>query len=499
MSVSRMRMTSNQVWVLALTSLGSFMIALDSTVVTTALSTIRRDLGASVATLEWTVNAYVLSFAVLLMTGAALGDRFGRRRMFVAGLALFTAASAACGLSPGIGVLIAARAVEGAGAALVMPLALTQLSSAFTAAQRGRALGLFTGAVGLATLSGPFIGGAIAQGLAWQWIFWINVPIGLLAIAGVLAHMAESHGPNGRLDIGGVLLAMGGSFCLVWGAVRGGSAGWGSREVVAAMTAGALLVVAFVGWELRVNAPMLPMRFFRSRAFTLANAANFCLVGSMYGTLFFLAQYLQTALGFGPFGAGLRLMPWTGTLLICAPVAGNLADRLGERRFIAGGLLLQAAGMGWLALIASPDLAYPQMLLPLVISGCGISMAMPATQKVAVSAVSVREIGQASGAFNMLRQLGGVFGIAIVVSVFAATGSFGSPQGFTDGFGPAMAVTAGLALAGAAAALGAPGRRRADHASATTSTAPVPAPDLERSAGPAPDAVLSKAGGPSHN
>ncbi len=393
--------------------------------------------------------------------------------MFVAGLALFTAASAACGLSPGIGVLIAARAVEGAGAALVMPLALTQLSSAFTAAQRGRALGLFTGAVGLATLSGPFIGGAIAQGLAWQWIFWINVPIGLLAIAGVLAHMAESHGPNGRLDIGGVLLAMGGSFCLVWGAVRGGSAGWGSREVVAAMTAGALLVVAFVGWELRVNAPMLPMRFFRSRAFTLANAANFCLVGSMYGTLFFLAQYLQTALGFGPFGAGLRLMPWTGTLLICAPVAGNLADRLGERRFIAGGLLLQAAGMG--------------------------SMAMPATQKVAVSAVSVHEIGQASGAFNMLRQLGGVFGIAIVVSVFAATGSFGSPQGFTDGFGPAMAVTAGLALAGAAAALGAPGRRRADHASATTSTAPVPAPDLERSAGPAPDAVLSKAGGPSHN
>jgi EmrB/QacA subfamily drug resistance transporter len=375
---------------------------------------------------------------------------------------------------------VPARAVEGAGAALVMPLALTQLSSAFSAAQRGRALGLFSGVVGLATLSGPFIGGAIAQGLAWQWIFWINVPIGLLAIAGVLARMAESHGPDGRFDIGGVLLAMGGSFGLIWGAVRGGSAGWGSREVVASMAAGTFLVCAFVGWELRATAPMLPMRFFRSGAFTLANAANFGLIGSMYGTLFFLAQYLQTALGFGPFGAGLRLMPWTGTLLICAPVAGNLADRLGERRFIAGGLLLQAAGVGWLALIARPDLAYPQMLLPLVISGCGISMAMPATQKAAISAVSVREIGQASGAFNMLRQLGGVFGIAIVVSVFAATGSFGSPQGFTDGFGPAMAVAAALALAGAAAALGVPGRPRTHHAPAITSAAPAPALQEQR-------------------
>jgi EmrB/QacA subfamily drug resistance transporter len=475
MVASRMRMTSTQAWVLALTSSGSFMIALDSTVVTTALSTIRRDLGASVATLEWTVNAYVLSFAVLLMTGAALGDRFGRRRMFIAGLALFAAASAACGLSSGIGALIAARAVQGAGAALVMPLSLTQLSAAFSAAQRGTALGLYSGVVGLATLSGPFIGGAIAQGLAWQWIFWINVPVGLLAIAGVRARMTESRGPAGRFDIGGVLLAMGGSFCLVWGAVRSGDAGWGSREVVASMAAGALLSVAFVGWEQRASAPMLPMRFFRSRSFALANAANFCLIGSMYGTLFFLAQYLQTALGFGPFGAGLRLMPWTGTLLVCAPVAGNLAGRLGERPFMAGGLLLQAAGIGWLALIARPDLGYPKMLLPLVISGCGISMAMPAAQKAAVSAVGVREIGQASGAFNMLRQLGGVFGIAIVVSVFAATGSFGSPQGFTDGFGPAMAVAAALALAGAAAALGVPG-------SAGSRTAPAaPAAVLEAS------------------
>jgi EmrB/QacA subfamily drug resistance transporter len=481
MNVSRLRMTPSQLWALALTSTASFMIALDGTVVTTALSTIRHDLGASVATLEWTVNAYVLSFAVLLMTGAALGDRFGRRRMFVAGLAIFMASSAACGLSPGIGVLIAARAVEGAGAALVMPLALTQLSAAFSAEQRGRALGIFSGMTGLATLSGPFIGGAIAQGLAWQWIFWINVPIGLIAIVGVLSRMGESHGPNGRFDVSGVLLAMGGAFGLVWGAVRASSIGWASDEVVVSMLAGSLLAFAFVGWEQRASAPMLPMRFFRSRAFALANAANFALIGSMYGVLFFLAQYLQTALGYGPLGAGLRLMPWTGTLLVCAPVAGNLADRLGERRFLAGGLLLQGAGVGWLALVARPGLAYPQMLLPLVISGCGVSMAMPAAQKAVVGAVGAQEIGQASGAFNMLRQLGGVFGIAAIVSVFAATGNLGSPRGFTDGFGPAMGVAAVLALAGAAAALGVPGRA-APRPAGMSSSGPAPAfPERVRS------------------
>ncbi len=461
-------MTPTQRWVLGLTSAASFMIALDSTIVATALTTIRHDLGASVETLEWTVSAYVLSFAVLLLTGAALGDRFGRRRMFAAGLGLFTAASAACALSPGIGALIAARAVEGAGAALIMPLALTQLSAAFPPHRRGRALGIFSGLTGLATFSGPFVGGAVAQGLTWRWIFWINIPIGVIVIAGVRRHLGESRGPNFRFDICGVLLATGAAFGLVWALVRGNSAGWGSREVIVAATAGAGLLAAFVGWELRTSAPMLPMRFFGIRAFAAANAANFFLIGSMYGTLFFLAQYLQTALGYGPLGAGLRLMPWTGTLMVCAPVAGNLADRVGERALMASGLILQTAGMGWLALIARTGPAYPQLLLPLIIGGCGMSMAMPAAQKAVVGAVPVAQIGQASGIFSMLRQLGGVFGIAIVVSAFGATGGFGSPQAFTAGFAPAMGVAAALALAGAIAAASMPRRRPALPAAAST-------------------------------
>jgi EmrB/QacA subfamily drug resistance transporter len=435
------------------------MIALDTTVVATVLSTIRRELGASVETLEWTVNAYVLSFGVLLLTGAALGDRFGRRRMFVIGLAVFAAASAACALSPNIGTLIAARAVQGGGAALVLPLAMTQLSAAFPAERRGKALGVFTGVAGLATFSGPFVGGAVAQGLAWQWVFWLNIPIGVAIIGLVPATVAETFGPNTRLDFGGVVLATGAALGLVWGLVRGNSAGWYSVEVVASLLAGALLVIGFVGWEGRTGAPMLPMRLFRVRAFSTANAANFCLIGSMYGALFLMAQYLQTALGYQPLAAGLRLMPWTGLLMICAPIAGTFADRLGERPFLAGGLVLQAAGLLWLALVAAPALPYPRMFAPLVLSGLGISMALPAAQKAVVGAVRADEIGQASGAFNALRQIGGAFGIAAIAAVFAATGSYTSPRRFTDGFAAAVGFAAALALIGAVIAASTPGRK----------------------------------------
>ncbi|MFC1418110.1 MFS transporter [Streptacidiphilus cavernicola] len=444
--------TPKQRWVLALASTASFMMALDTTAVATALSTIQRDLGASLETLQWTVNAYVLSFAVLLLTGAALGDRYGRRRMLGFGLGLFTAASAACALAPGIGVLIAARAVQGAGAALVLPLAMTHLSAAFPPRQRGRALGLFSGLTGLATFSGPFIGGAVAQGLAWQWIFWINLPIGLLAVLLVRLRLDESTGPGVRFDVGGVLLATGGALGLVWGLVRGNDAGWGSAEIIGALAGGAVLTVGFVRWELRAAAPMLPMRFFRDRTFAAANTSNFCLTASLYGTLFFLAQYLQVALGHGPLAAGLRMMTWTGTLMVCAPIAGSLADRLGERRLLAAGMLLQAVGGVWLALAATPTLPYDRLVAPLLISGCGLSMAMPSAQKAAVGAVAPREIGQASGAFNMLRQLGGVFGIALCAAVFTRNGGYASTRAFTDGFAAAMWVTAGLALVGATAA-----------------------------------------------
>jgi EmrB/QacA subfamily drug resistance transporter len=437
------------------------MVALDALVVTTALSTIRVDLGASIEQLEWTVNAYNLSFAVLLMTAAAVGDRIGRRRMFAAGLGLFVAASAACALAPDVGWLIAARAVQGVGAAMITPVALALLSANFPAELRGKAMGMFAGITGLAVLGGPVVGGAIAQGAAWQWIFWLNVPIGLAAMPLVLRRIPESYGPRARLDLGGLALVTGAALGIVWGLVRGNQAGWGSVEVVGTLAAGAVLAAGFVAWELRAREPMLPMGFFRSRAFSAGNASVFLLLASLFGAAFFLAQFLQTSLGDGPLDTGLRLMPWTATLFIVAPIAGSLVNRVGERPLIVGGLLLQAIGMASIALMASPAMAYADMVPALVVAGTGVSMAIPATQSVVMGALAPTEAGKASGTYNMVRQLGGVFGIAILVAVFSGAGSYASPQAFTDGFGPALGVTAALALVGALTALGLPGRRSA--------------------------------------
>jgi EmrB/QacA subfamily drug resistance transporter len=448
-------------WVLVLTGIGSLMAALDTLVVSTALSTIRLDLGASVEQLEWTVNAYNLSFAVLLITGAALGDRYGRRKLYAAGLGLFAAASAACALAPGVGWLIAARAVQGAGSALLMPLGLALLSAAFPPERRGAAIGIFSAITGLAVASGPLVGGAIVEGISWEWIFWVNVPIGLLAVPLVLIRMKESFGPDTSLDLRGLALVTGGALGFVWGLVRGNQVGWGSVEVVGSLAIGVLLAVAFVVWELRAREPMLPMRFFRSRAFSAGNAAIFFTFASLFGAVFFYAQLLQISLGYGPLDAGLRLLPWTATFITVAPIAGALADRIGERPLMVGGLFLQAAGMVWLALIAEPGLAYSRLLGPFIVAGVGISMAIPAAQNSVVGSVSLEAIGKAAGVNSMMRELGGVFGIAVVVAVFAAAGSYASPAAFTDGFAPAIGVAAGLALAGAFAGLALPGRRRA--------------------------------------
>jgi EmrB/QacA subfamily drug resistance transporter len=407
---------SNQTWILALTSIGSVMVALDTTVVATALTTIQHHLHASLADLEWTVNAYGLSFGVLLMTGAALGDRFGRRRLYVYGLALFIAASAGCALSPNVGVLVGARAIQGAGAALVAPLSLTLLSSAFPPERRGWALGIFAGLTGLAVLAGPVLGGAVTQGLAWQWIFWINVPIGLIAIPLVLARIEEILGSRARLDVPGLVLVTGAGLGLVWGLVRGNNAGWDSVEVLTALTGGAALAVAFVVWELRAEQPMLPMRLFGSRAFSSGNAANFLLSASLFSSVFFMAQFQQVALGQGPLDAGLRLLPWTATVFWVAPLTGKLVDRIGERPFIVAGLALQAVGMAWIALIATPGLDYATMVAPMMIAGAGVSMAIPAAQSAIVGAVAPMFIGKASGTAATGRQLGGAFGLPIGVA-----------------------------------------------------------------------------------
>jgi EmrB/QacA subfamily drug resistance transporter len=448
-------------WVVVLTGLGSMMAALDTLVVSTSLSTIRVDLGASVEQLEWTVNAYNLSFAVLLITAAALGDRYGRRRLYATGLGLFAAASAACALAPGVGWLIGARAVQGAGAALILTLGLALLSAAFPPERRGAAIGLFSAITGISVASGPLIGGAVVQGLHWEWIFWLNVPIGLAAIPFVLRRIPESFGPDSRLDIPGLGLVTAGAFGIVWGLVRGNDAGWGSAEVLGSLLAGALLVAAFVAWELRTSEPMLPMRLFRNRAFAAGNTAIFFTTASLFTGVFFYAQLLQVALGFGPLKAGLALMPWTATFITIAPGAGALADRIGERPLMAGGLTLQAIGLAWMALIVEPGVAYHELLGPFVVGGVGVSMAIPAAQNSVLGAVRMDDVGKAAGANSMMRELGGVFGIAIAVAVFAGAGGYASATAFTDGFTPAIAVAAAFSLAGAAAGLALPGRRSA--------------------------------------
>ncbi|HEY1623400.1 MAG TPA: MFS transporter [Streptosporangiaceae bacterium] len=454
-----MNTSGNQRWVLGLTSVAALMVSLDVQVVATALPVIRVHLHASLAALEWTVNAYTLSFAVLLLTGAALGERFGRRRMLVAGIGLFTAASAACALAPDAGALIAARAVQGGGGALMLPLAMSLLSAAFPPERRPWALGIFTSVTGIAVLAGPVLGGAVAQGMAWPWIFWLNVPIGVVLIPLVLVKMRD-HGGQGAvpgMDVPGLVLGTAGVLGIVWALIRSDSLGWASPEIVSALSVGVVLGVAFTWWELRTAQPMMPVRLFASRPFAAGNAAIFAIVATMMSLVFFMAQYLQTGLGYDPLGAGLRLVPGWAAPVVIAPFSGPLIRRVGERPLVAGGMAVTAAGLAWIALIGRTGLPYGQLVAPLIITGTGVSLAMPAAASAVMRSVRPAMIGKASGTFNTLRQLGGVFGLAICAAVFAGHGGYGSPASFTAGFGPALGACAGLAAAAAISGLFLPG------------------------------------------
>jgi EmrB/QacA subfamily drug resistance transporter len=443
--------TREQRWVLGLASLASFIVILDVMVVATALTALRRHLGASLADLEWTVNAYALSFAVLLMTAAALGDRFGRRRVFAAGLALFAVSSAGCALAPDAAALIAARAVQGAGAATIMPMALALLNGAFPPARRGWAIGIYGGVTALAAVAGPVLGGAVTQGLGWQWIFWLNVPVALAAIPFVLTRITEASGPGGTVDLPGLALVTAAALGLVWGLVRGNAAGWGSAEVTGTLAAGAVAAVAFGAWERRAARPMIPARLFRSPAFSAGLAAIFAINASLTGVIFLMPQFQQVVAGQDPLGAGLRLLPWGIAPLLIGPRAGALADRIGERALVVTGGLLQAAGAAWIAAVAGPGSGYLALVVPMALIGAGLALAIPAVTRSVTSGVPSADIGTASGAFATMRQLGGAFGVAIMGAAFAATGSYASPGAFSHGFIVAFRVAAGLALAGAAA------------------------------------------------
>ncbi|MEV4512043.1 MFS transporter [Dactylosporangium sp. NPDC049525] len=424
--------TPIQRWVLGLSAAASFMVVLDMLVVATALSTIQRDLHASLADLEWTVNAYVLSFAVLLMTGAALGDRFGRRRMFAAGLALFTAASAACALAPSVGWLIAARTVQGAGAALVMPLALALMNAAFPPERRGWATGVYGGVTGLAATVGPVVGGAVTQGLAWEWIFWLNVPVGLVAVPLVLTRTPESHGTRVTADVPGLLLAAAGAFGVVWALIH---TAW------VPLLLGLAAVAALVVRERTTTAPMLLL----TRGAAAGNAAIFFVNATLTGGIFLAAQLFQVVHHLGPLDAGLRLLPWGVAPLLLGPRAGALADRFGERPLIVAGTALQAVGMAWFGLAAGAS--YALQVVPMTLSGAGIALAIPAITRAVVSRSAPVDLAKASGTFSTLRQLGGAFGVAVLGAVLDARG-----------YGPALASSAILAAGAVVAAFLLPDR-----------------------------------------
>lgn len=440
-------------WTLLLASLAAFITCIDTMVVTTALPALRTSLHGSLADLEWTVNAYNLAFACLLLPGAALGDRFGRRRMFCLGLAGFTLASAAAALSSTVGALVAARAVQGGVAALVLPLSLTVISEAYPEARRSGAIGVWSGVIGFGGALGPVIGGAIVHGLAWQWIFWVNIPLGVVVTPLAALVLRESRGPTVRLDRVGVLLAAAGLLGLTWGLVRSSVAGWGSIDVLAPLLAGGVLLAGFTVWELHTTQPVLPLPLFRRAGFAAANAVSFFVYASLWGAVFFMAQFFQTAQHLDPLHTGLRLLMWTAPAIVVAPTVGRLVGRYGTGIFMTTGLLLHAAGLAWIAVAASPHVAYATLVAPLALSGIGIAMVMPTVSAQAVGSVPPSSVGVASGTNSTLRELGGVVGVALVSAVFARPGAYASPTQFTHGFTAALWLAAGLSLVGVMCAL----------------------------------------------
>src|SRR3954470_9108734 len=447
-------------WTFAIVSIALFMVVLDNLVVTTALPSIRRDLGAGIQSLEWTVNAYTLSYAVLLLTGAALGDRFGRKRMFVIGLALFTTASAAAALAPTTAALIGARGLQGVGAAIVTPLTLTLLADAFAVEKRGLAIGAWSGISGLGVALGPLVGGAVVDGISWHWIFWINVPVGLAVIPFAARRLHESYGPARQIDLPGVALASAGLLGIVYGIIRGAELGWTSAPVLGSLIAGAILVAGFLVWEARAKHPMLPLRFFRSRGFAAVNLVSLSMYFGVFGSIFLLAQFFQVTQGYSPLEAGLRTLPWTIMPIFIAPIAGLLSDRIGSRPLMVTGLALQAGAIAWLASISSPTVPYGDLVIPFIMAGTGMALVFAPAANAVLKSVRHEETGQASGATNAIRELGGVLGVAVLAAVFSANGSYASPQAFIDGVAPALWVGAAVLAVGALVATLVPGRER---------------------------------------
>lgn len=438
-------------------SLPMFMVGLDNLVVTNALASIRSDLGASIQGLQWITNSYILGFAGLLLVAAGLGDRFGRRKVFVSGLSLFVLFSVGCALSTSTAALVTLRALQGMSAAAVLPLSLTMLTVAVAPEKRGVAIGVWSSISSLAVGIAPLLGGAITTGIGWHWLFWLNVPIGLFAVPLVLRVHAESRGAAAKLDLLGVLLGAAGVLALVWAIVDSGSYGWTAGRVLGLYGAAVVLLVLFVLWERRSAQPLLPLRIYRNRAFTLANLASLAVYFGLFGSIFFLAQYLQVARLHSPFVAGLWTLPWAVMPTICAPYAGKLIPKVGAGRLIAAGLGLAAVGLAWCALISDPGTADWQMVAPYMLCGIGTGLIFAPSATVVVTSVQPQDIGKASGTNATVREIGSALGIAVLTTVFLGRGgNYASPGAFTDAMIPGLWICVVVLLAGAALALGIP-------------------------------------------
>jgi EmrB/QacA subfamily drug resistance transporter len=447
--------------VLAAVGIPIFMVTLDNLVITTALPVIRAELGASLADLQWFVNAYTLPFAALLLTAAAIGDRLGRRRVFLAGIVLFTLASAAAALSTEPWMLTAARAVQGLAGAAVAPLSLTLLAQAVPDRMRNAAVGIWGGISGLGVAVGPVVGGAVVEGLDWSWIFWLNVPVGVVAVVLAATVLRESRGGAVRLDPLGLLLSAGGMLLLVWGVVDGPDRGWASARVLAMLIGGAALLAAFIGWQRRNLTPMLPLSLFRSRGFSLVNIVTLTFSAGTFGAVFLLAQFFQVVQGLSPLDAGIRTLPWTMAPMVVAPLAGIFADRLRLRNLIVAGQTLLAAGLLWIALATSADVGYGDLVIAFVLAGVGMGLTFAPISTMALASVTASERGVASGANKTIRQFGVAVGVAVLASVFSSYGDYSTRQSFVDGLVPAVVVGAAVVAVGAVLALRLPRRPRA--------------------------------------
>jgi EmrB/QacA subfamily drug resistance transporter len=460
---------------MGLTSTAYFMVVLDALVVVTALPRMQRDLHVGVSSLQWTVNAYGIAFAAGIITAAALGDRFGRRLVFNSGLALFTLASATCALAPSVTELVAARTVQGLGAAMVLPLSLTILTTAFPPERRGMIVGVYGGLAGLAVALGPIVGGAITEGIDWHWIFWINVPIGVAAVLLGRRLLPESHGAPERLDLAGVTLITAGVVALVWALTRANGVGWTSAEIIGTLVSGCVLLAAFLVWEHRAAQPMVPLRLFASREFALGNLTTYFLHGATFAAAFFITQEFQLARGYSPLGTGLRLLPFFATPMIVSPLAGSLSDRIGRRPIMLAGLALQAAGYLWVAARGSLHTNWIELDLALLVAGVGISMALPTVPATVLDAVAPHEMGKASGINYMAQRFGTVFALAIASAVFAAHGHLGSPAAVTAGFRPALWACVCFAVLAAVTGIAMTASRRATSSPVELADVPVAA------------------------